>query len=269
MPLAAINGASLYYEESGSGTPFLFSHGLGGDLTQVAGLVTGLPGMRVILFDNRSHGRSLTTRHPGNLHFDSLAEDAAALLSHLGIRRAVVGGVSMGAGVCLALAARNPEIPLALILSRPAWLDRPMPKNLAVFPLIADLVDQLGWKAALSAFEETKQYQHYLRETPATAESLRGLFGGRTETAIVSSFREIPASAPVGSLAKLREIRAPALVLGNRNDPIHPFEMAEALAAALPQARFEQIVSKSEDSIEHQRQFREAVQRFLSSLAGV
>ncbi len=269
MPMLALDGADLYYEESGAGTPLLFSHGLGGDLTQVSGLVTALPGLRTLLLDSRTHGRSLGTTHPGTLHFASMADDAAALLAHLGIHRAVLGGVSMGAGICLAVAQRYPRIPLALILARPAWLDRPMPPNLAVFPMIAQLVEQYGREQALAAFEQTAQYQQFTQESPATAASLRGLFAGRTEAAMVTSFREIPASAPVESLENLREIRVPALVLGNRNDPIHPFEMAESLAAALPQAKLETIVSKSEGPIEHQRQFRDAVQRFLSSVAGL
>ncbi len=67
-------------------------------------------------------------------------------------------------------------------------------------------------------------------------------------------------------MGRLLTIRAPTLVLGNRNDPIHPFEYAEAYARAIPGARLEEIVSRFDDEAGHVHQFRAAVARFLAEL---
>src|SRR4051794_30187320 len=103
MPLLETGDAELYYEVMGEGRPLVFSHGLGGSVDRVQEFVTGLPGVRAILYDNRSHGR--TRVPPGaELSFNGMAGDIPMLLDHLSVRQAVVGGVSMGAGIALAFA---------------------------------------------------------------------------------------------------------------------------------------------------------------------
>ncbi len=57
--------------------------------------------------------------------FDVFADDLIALADQLGLDRFVVGGISLGAGTALNLAIRYPERVSALVLCRPAWLDRP------------------------------------------------------------------------------------------------------------------------------------------------
>ena len=46
-------------------------------------------------------------------------------------------------------------------------------------------------------------------------------------------------------------MRAPTLVLGNRPDPVHPFDYAEALARAIPGAELREITSKSVSVSQH------------------
>ena len=68
---------------------------------------------RVILMDSRGHGRSMTARQSFTIH--DMACDAAALLDHLGIAKAILLGFSDGANIALEFACCFPERTLAVI----------------------------------------------------------------------------------------------------------------------------------------------------------
>jgi pimeloyl-ACP methyl ester carboxylesterase len=265
MPCFRHDDIEFYFEEHGNGQPFIFSHGLGGDLNQVLELLGDLPDTRLIVYDNRAHGRTRPLGDPAKLRFDVMANDMAALLDHLNVSWTFVGGVSMGAGISLAFGSRYPQRVSGLVLSRPAWLDAANPPHLFVFPVIAKLVAELGLEQARREFEQTGFYKDLRKDYPASAESLSGLFATQNREALMASFQAIPASIPVDSLERFRAVDIPTLVLANRSDPIHPFELAEALANKLPGSRFHEFASKSESPTEHCRQFRRLVAEFLGT----
>jgi pimeloyl-ACP methyl ester carboxylesterase len=266
MPCLLHAGLSFFYEEQGAGPAFVFSHGLGGDYQRALELTDGLPGLRVIVYDNRGHGRTSPLPEPSKLNFAEMADDVAALLDHLSIESAFVGGVSMGAGLALACARRHPERVRALVISRPAWLDRPNPPNLGFAPIMADLVERFGRNEARRRFEETAYYRELYRKSPEPAKSLADILATCEPEALVRAYRAIPASTPVSSLQELRELGIPALVLGTRDDPVHPFDFAEALARALPKARLCEVPSRYVDLAAHLREFRRAVTAFLGAV---
>src|SRR5947209_7539475 len=143
------DGLSFHYREVGDGVPFVFQHGLGGDVNQPFGLFAPPSGVRLLAFDCRAHGETRPLGDPEKLSLASFAEDLHAFLDHLGIERAVVGGISMGAAVALNFALRFPERLLGLVLSRPAWLDGPMPGNVAIYGEIAGLIREHGARRGL------------------------------------------------------------------------------------------------------------------------
>jgi pimeloyl-ACP methyl ester carboxylesterase len=260
------NGIDFYYEIHGQGQAFVFSHGLSGSLERVKEFVIDLPETRGILYDNRAHGRTRPLGDAADLNFARMADDVADLLDHLKIEKAVVGGVSMGAGIALAFGLRHERRVRGLVLSRPAWLDRPSAPNLEFAPIIADIVERHGIADAVPIFEQTAYFRNMLSTSPGTADSLRTLLREADEERLLATYRNIPVSAPVDSMDRLRTLRLPALVVGNRNDPIHPFEFAEAWARALPASRFQEIVSRFENAGKHTRQFRAAVTEYLADL---
>src|SRR5438445_31414 len=129
MPYFDHDDVNFYYEVHGHGIPLVFSHGLGGDLSQISELLEELPRVRVVLYDNRGHGKTRGKTEPTRFTFSTMADDVAVLLDHLGLGTAVVGGVSMGAGIALRFSIQHPKRTKALILSRPAWLNEPCPAN--------------------------------------------------------------------------------------------------------------------------------------------
>jgi pimeloyl-ACP methyl ester carboxylesterase len=265
MPHFHRDHLDFYFEEHGSGIPFIFSHGLSGNADQAMDLVGTVPGFRLVLYDNRGHGK---TREPGNaagLNFQTMAADALALLDHLSIEKAVVGGVSMGAAIALAFCLAHPQRTLAAILTRPAWLNQPEPPNLAMFPAIAAMIQNAGIEPARRLFEQSRMYAAWKEEYPPAATMVEGFFTGRTSQAIVATYQAIPRSVPYHSPVELRRISVPVLVLANRRDPLHPFEYAEALARAIPQAQLKEFPSKAEGLEKHTAAFRNYLGEFLRS----
>jgi pimeloyl-ACP methyl ester carboxylesterase len=258
-------GIRFYYEVHGEGHPLVYSHGLGGNSERIGEFVDHLPGMRVILYDNRAHGRTAPLGDASALTFDRMAEDMAGLLDHLGVAEAVVGGVSMGAGVALAFALRFPDRVRALILNRPAWLDSPSPENLAFAPLMADLLERYDKAGAIAAFRESAYCRSMQILSPGTVESLLAVMQEADPGALVAAYRWIPVSTPMGAMKRLCGLHVPALVLGNPDDPIHPLFIADAWARSLPEARLRIIPSRIISPAEHLSQFRAAVEEFLST----
>ena len=111
MPVAELRGQRLHYSDSGgSGMPLVLGHGflMDGDMFehQVEALTDR---HRVITWDQRGHGRTVSTAEAFS-YWDS-ADDLAALLDHLGVERAVIGGMSQGgfvrAPICTALSGTD------------------------------------------------------------------------------------------------------------------------------------------------------------------
>ncbi|MBI4166120.1 MAG: alpha/beta hydrolase [Acidobacteria bacterium] len=260
------DGLKFSFEDYGAGVPLIFSHGLGGNLTQMRELIGPMEGARVILYDNRGHGRTTGALNPTKLNFDAMADDMAAVLDHLGVESAVAGGVSMGAGISIAFWRRHRDRARALILSRPAWLNQPYPPNLMLLGDIAKLFDELGPEAALPRVEKLEAFASMRKHFPETASALMQNLENARDASVATTFRMILASVPFGDFSNFAGIRVPALVLANHDDPIHPFELAERLAAGIPGSTFKEFPSKHQSLTEHQEGFRLRVAEFLKTL---
>jgi len=112
MHTASVNGTTLAYEESGprDGVPLVFSHSLFFNRGMFRDLVDRFSAdHRVIAYDHRGQGDSAPAPAE-SLDMDTLTEDAAALIEHLGLGPCHFVGNSMGGFVALRLAARRPDL---------------------------------------------------------------------------------------------------------------------------------------------------------------
>ncbi|HEX5747611.1 MAG TPA: alpha/beta fold hydrolase [Archangium sp.] len=126
MPIAELNHQGIYFEDSGgSGPAIILAHGFLMDSRMFDAQVQALaPAFRVIRWDARGFGRTRWDGKPFDL-YDSAA-DCIALLDHLGIRQAVVGGMSQGGYCALRVALRYPDRVRALVLmSTRGTIDEP------------------------------------------------------------------------------------------------------------------------------------------------
>jgi pimeloyl-ACP methyl ester carboxylesterase len=266
MPTFEHDGLSFHYrdEGTGSGLPFVFQHGLGGDVSQPFGVYRPPAGVRMVAFDARAHGETRPLGDVKKIALAAFADDLVALLDHLGIPRAVVGGISMGAALALNAALRYPSRVLGLVLSRPAWVDRPLPENARVFTHVAQHILRFGAAGGLEQFRGTAEYQLVLAESPDSAASLERQFTQPRAEECVARLERIPHDAPIHDREELAAIGVPTLVLGNRADPLHPWEFAEALARLIPGADLVEITPKSRSVEQHNADVQRAVDGFLA-----
>src|SRR4051812_44790615 len=90
MPYAAIDGLKVYYERAGAGPPLLFISGTGGDL-RVQPNVFASPlakAFDLLAYDQRGLGQTDKPDEPYSMA--QYADDAAALMDHLGWEEALV-----------------------------------------------------------------------------------------------------------------------------------------------------------------------------------
>jgi pimeloyl-ACP methyl ester carboxylesterase len=116
MSYADVNGQRIRYDDTGGeGPPVVFAHGFLMDRTMFEPQVRALAGeFRVITWDERGFGETEFDGRPFT-YWDS-ARDCLGLLDHLGIDRAVLGGMSQGGFLSLRAALLAPERVSALVL---------------------------------------------------------------------------------------------------------------------------------------------------------
>ena len=259
------DGLKFHYRESGSGIPFVFQHGLGGDLNQPFGLFRPPSGFRLMAFDCRAHGQTVPVGDESKISIAAFADDLAALLDHLSIPSAVVGGISMGAAVALDFTFRYHSRVRGLVLSRPAWLDQPFPAERNAFLSIARLIRQHGAARGADLFQQTQEYQKCLRESPDAANSLLGQFAHPRAEETVIKLERIPTHIPAHRREDWAAITIPTLVLANRQDPIHPYEIGETLARLIPGAELRELTPKSASMYAHAADVQRHIEAFLKS----
>lgn len=232
----------LAYTEYGSGEQVVvLAHGLMFTRRMHAPLARALAadGFRVVTLDLLGHGESDRPIESWLYSMPAFAEQTVALLDHLGLDRAVVGGTSLGANVALELAVAAPERLHGIVVEMPV-LDNAIVAGLLTFaPLlfaarfVPVTVRAVGALARL--VPHGSQWVDVVTDTldqrPASmAALLHGVLFGRV--------------APPKSMR--RSITVPTLVIGHGGDPIHPFGDADTLAEDLPEAEFVQARSPVE-----------------------
>lgn len=108
MPVFESSWCATRYAVEGSGPPAVLIHGVGARLDNWDGVAAVLArNFSVIRYDLRGHGRSSKVSGPYSL--EMFADDAAALLDHLGIARAHMAGHSLGGMIAVTFARKYPQ----------------------------------------------------------------------------------------------------------------------------------------------------------------
>jgi 3-oxoadipate enol-lactonase len=251
MPEAMLNGARIYYQEHGpkSAPPLILAHGLGGNHTMWAFQVPALKRKyRLILWDCRGHGRSEVTDNGYSI--GQFVDDQYALLQHLGIQRAHIGGLSMGGWIAWSFAVAHPEATNALVLSDAAgylngmgqeWLTDK--RNL--FAASAKVVMEKG-RAPLADVTINLMFSpEFIKARPDIIGPIRaeiaadpGVGYARTVEQMFLSYWQAP---PLNVNSQLASITAPTLIIVGEVDQLTPVPTQQALARAIPNARLEII----------------------------
>jgi pimeloyl-ACP methyl ester carboxylesterase len=249
------HGQRIAYTEFGAGLVALASDGTRGGTTRRTGadkrpviLVHGLllsqrmhrplakqlaaRGNRVITVDLLGHGESDRPRDMWRYSMHSFGEQLVALMDHLEIPEAVVMGTSLGANASLEVAARAPERLRGMIVEMPVLDNALLASALTFTPILVALTFgepamKLVAKGARAVPRRLLPYYgnvllDLIRQEPGPGGALiQGLYFGR-----IAPHR-----------TERRTFQMPALVLGHRRDPVHPFSDAGMLAEELPNSR--------------------------------
>jgi pimeloyl-ACP methyl ester carboxylesterase len=158
MSYADVNGVSLYYEEHGSGQPLILLHGGLGSGDMYGPILPLLAkGRRVITVDLQAHGHTADVNRP--LRYDTLGDDVAGLIRHLGLARADAMGYSFGAATALRTAIQHPDLVRRLVIaSVPYRRDGWYPESLTG-------MDQMG-SALAGMLMRSPVYENYSRVAP-------------------------------------------------------------------------------------------------------
>jgi len=260
VPSFQVDGQRLVYTEFGSGDRvFVLIHGqlLSQRMHEPLAQELARRGNRVVTLDLLGHGWSDRPKDMWRYSMTQFAEQVVALLDHLGLRQAVVGGTSLGANVTLEFAAIAPERANGLVIEMPVLDHGTYGAVLAFTPLLTalkyarpvvnlmsslfrlvprDPLPLLG-KIVVDAVGQDHSASEYI---------LQGLFMGRI------------APGP----AVRRGLEHPALVLGHPGDPIHPLGDAEMLAQEMPNAMLVEAESIYELRFRPER-LTDAISEFL------
>ncbi|HEY7266487.1 MAG TPA: alpha/beta hydrolase [Solirubrobacterales bacterium] len=233
MPEFDYNGHRITYDEYGAGErPLVLVHGLlmNRRMFDRLGPAMAERGNRVITVDLLGHGRSERPAEMSQYSMTFFARQVEALLDHLSLKSAVVGGTSLGANVTLELAYLEPKRVKAMMVEMPV-LDNALLAAAVIFtPIMIGLRfgEPLFKMVAAGARRIPRTTPlldlglDWVRQDPAPSEAvLEGLFLG--------------SSAPHHQFRVRME--QPTLVIGHHADPLHPFSDAGMLAEELPNAR--------------------------------
>jgi pimeloyl-ACP methyl ester carboxylesterase len=257
------DGCRLAYDIAGQGPAVLWQHGLGAPFDQPLAVFPDLPVTRITLACRGHEDSDLGPLE--DLSIATFAKDALALLDHLGIETlAAAGGISLGAGLSLRLAAYHPDRVQRLILARPAWIDRPSMEGQEGYVEAGRHLELHGATEGLALFRATALVQAVERESSDNAKSLLSYFSRPRPETTTALLARLPKDWPGVPLSMLGEIRQPTLVIGNGEDIVHPLAFARELAEMIPGARLEVIPSKTVDAAGYTSAFRAAMAQFLA-----
>src|SRR3954471_18644632 len=234
MPTFNHDGQRLSYSEHGEGPKItVLLHGLLLSKRMHERLARDLAarGHRVITLDLLGHGGSDRPRDMWRYSMPIFAREVVALLDHLDLDEAVVGGTSLGANTTLEVASLAPARLRGMVIEMPVLDNALLACAIAFTPLMVALTfgEPVTRPMAAIMRRVPRVFGHQpnvfldlvSQEPRPSASLLQGLFFGRT--------------APPREERKT--FQAPAIVLGHPRDAIHPFSDAKMLAEELPNGR--------------------------------
>jgi len=256
MPKIDRDGVKIHYEVHGQilgdAPALILTHGYSSTSAMWQGQIAALSKQhRLILWDMRGHGQSDYPEDPTAYSEALTVGDIAALLDQVGVRKAIVGGLSLGGYMSLAFYRAHPERVSALLIidtgpgfkkddAREVWNKRALDT--------ADRFQREGLDVLKSASRERSTVSH--RDALGLARAARGMLTQRDARVIES----------------LPEIKVPSLVVVGADDT--PFLAAsDYMAAKIPGARKVVIPAAGHAvNIDQPQAFIEAVVPFLDGL---
>lgn len=226
-----VKDVQLAYERQGKGTPLVLIHGYPLDhhlWDEVVPLLKDT--FDVITPDLRGFGES--TLADSSPTMDDYAADLAGLLDYLGIQKTAIAGHSMGGYVALAFARLYPERVAGLGLVSSQVLPDPPDRKEGRYKSAAEVAENgiasvvASMTPKFTSDENLQGFAHAAMERQPPA----------AYVAALKAMAERPDSTPL-----LATLQIPVVIVHGTADALIPFERAQEVKAALPQAHLVEI----------------------------
>jgi 3-oxoadipate enol-lactonase len=260
---AQIADIDVHYEITGQGPWLTLSHSLAAHLGMWEPQIEALSRHFTLLrYDTRGHGGTTATAAPYTL--DQLADDAHALLQHLGVARTHWLGLSMGGMIGQMLAIRHPEV-----LDRVVLADTTGQMPAAGAALWGDRV-RIARSEGLQALEQPTLSRWFTDPYRLAHPEVMADVGAMIRNTSVEGYAGCCAAiATTDTLAALKHQRSPALVIVGEQDQATPPAAAAAIASHWPGARLVVLPDAAHlANIEQAAAFNDAVLDFLTAPVG-
>lgn len=255
----------LHVEVEGAGETLLLGHGFGGSARNFRGQSRAFAARcRVVRFDARGHARSEAPREAAAYTPAAFVADLGRILDSLAVERALVGGLSMGAGIALRFALAHPARTRALVLAAFPAAAATVGGYASVAERFAARIERDGLEAAGAEFV----WGPSSGLDDAGAALVRRGFLEHQPHAMAHTLRGVIAVQPaVAELAPaLVALRVPTLVIVGARDRLS-LASSRALAAAIPAARLVEIPDAGHlVNLAQPGAFNAAVASFLDTL---
>ena len=262
MSTVHANGIDIHYRQEGEGPDLVMIMGLG---AHSGAWLLNAPALakqfRVTTFDNRGTGRTSAPDEPYSMH--GMADDAASLMSMLGLNRAHVLGASMGGMIAQELAINYPERVDRLVLACSRAKTSELRRKVSI-------AQRALWEADVPRESITAIQQPWGATTAVTQDESKVLMqlalGAKDPYPIKKHayLRQLDATMAHDTLDRLARISAPTLVLVGAEDILTPPAESIELAARIPGAQLKILPRGGHGFLgEYPADFNAAVAAFL------
>lgn len=263
MPIAHVNGIDINYELQGEGPETLvLINGLADDLESWGFQVPDLleAGLRVLRFDNRGVGK---TDSPGGPYTSRLlADDAKALVDHLGISDFHLMGVSMGGMIsqeyALAYGSDLRSLTLACTYAAPG------PFCSRMFAMWGDMAPQLGVPFVMRDVTLWAFTVPFFSERPDEAAEFEEAMAGM-EMSVEAYLAQLNVIQTHDTVDRLGTLSVPTLVLAGEEDILIPVRLSRSLHELVPGAEWATVPGGHACLWEHPAPFNSTLIDFIRS----
>ncbi|HAT34137.1 MAG TPA: alpha/beta hydrolase [Rhodospirillaceae bacterium] len=224
MPYIQSDGARLYYETAGSGTPIVFVHEFSGDLWSWEKQIQHFSRRyRCIAFNARGYPPSDVPASPSRYSQRLAVEDVAVVMRHLKVKKAHIVGCSMGSRTTLDFGLKYPRMAMSLtMIGIGSGAD---PRNAAAFRRQAEarakLYEEGGLSAALKELRKADNRVRLKRKNPRVFDDFCERFMQHSAQGCAHITRRVmaPRRSLFGMKKPLQAMKTPAHVIAGDEDP--------------------------------------------------
>jgi len=248
------NGVQIYFEEHGSGEPVVLVHGFASRAEHNWGgamnwFTTLAPHYRVVALDCRGHGKSAKPHDPAAYGGETMGNDVIGLMDHLGIKRTLMMGYSMGGRIVTGLLLSHPERLRAAVLggigaasaAAPSFSRKPI-----VDALLADSISTVTDQRA-------REFRQFAESTGNDLKALAACMGAARDDLTAEQIAA-------------KKVRVPVMIVIGTKDVL--VGNPTLLRDSIPGSKLVMLEGRDHLSAPADKRYKEAVLEFFKSAPG-